>query len=66
MFHYPSSNLYFAFDKNIHMFNNFFLISNTHWVRKYAFNYIMNIIDMTKNVLLKQFTYPNMICIPFP
>ena len=22
--------------------------------------------DMTKNVLLKQFTYPNMICLPLP
>ena len=43
MFHYPSTQLYFAFDHNIHMFNNFFLISNTHWVRKYAFSYIMNI-----------------------
>ncbi|GAB1224914.1 hypothetical protein ENUP19_0225G0001 [Entamoeba nuttalli] len=64
LYQYPCHSVYFSFYNNPLILGDFSLISQTQWVKKYAFTYIMNIVQMVKNHILSEFTYPKMTCIP--
>ncbi|KAL7716942.1 hypothetical protein QTN25_005537 [Entamoeba marina] len=62
--HYPCKCLYIGLHKNPIVIGQFSLMSEHHWVKKYAFRYIMNVVQLVKNQILKDITIPNTFCCP--